>query len=78
MRKVGIELEGAKPQRLTPELAATANVLVTMACGEECLFISGVREDREIADPKDFRLERIRQIRDDVRARLAAFVTELR
>jgi hypothetical protein len=49
-----------------------------MACGEECLFISGVREDREIADPKDFRLERIRQIRDDVRARLAAFVTELR
>lgn len=77
MRELGLDLAGVRPQRLTPELAAGAGHLVTMGCGEDCPFIAGAaRHDWPLPDPKGQPLERVRQIRDDVRARVAAFVAE--
>lgn len=75
MRELGIELEGVRPQRLTPELAQGARCLVTMGCGEECPHVPGAeRHDWPLADPKGQPLEHVRRIRDDVRARVAAFI----
>lgn len=74
MREVGIDLEGAVPQRLTPDLARGAAWLVTMGCGEECPVIPGVkREDWPLPDPKGQALDAVRAIRDEVRARVEAF-----
>jgi arsenate reductase len=36
MHEVGIDLNTAKPQRLTAELAQDAEMLITMGCGNEC------------------------------------------
>jgi arsenate reductase len=73
MREVGIDLADAKPRMLTPDLAATANILVTMGCGEECPLVPGVRrEDWEIADPKGLPVDRVREIRDEIRSRVTA------
>jgi arsenate reductase len=75
MREVGIELEGALPQKLTDELAATATVLVTMGCGEACPVVPGLRRmDWPLEDPKGKTVERVREIRDEVRARVAALL----
>src|SRR5687768_18058829 len=69
--EAGIDLSGAVPQRLTPELAAGARDLVTMGCGDKCPFIPGARvHDWPLEDPKGKPPERVREIRDDVRRRV--------
>jgi arsenate reductase len=71
MREVGIELGGVEPQKLTDELAATASILVTMGCGEACPVVPGLRRmDWPLEDPKGQPLGRVREIRNDVRARV--------
>jgi len=78
MREAGIDLADARPQLLTHELAAGAGLLVTMGCGEACPAVPGVRIlDWPLEDPKGKPVERVREIRDDVRARVEALVREL-
>jgi arsenate reductase len=75
MREVGIDLADMKPQRLTPELAAEAVLLVTMGCGDECPHVPGLRrDDWPLSDPKGQPVERVRAIRDDIRRRVEALV----
>jgi arsenate reductase len=77
MREVGIELAGMAPQKLTDSLAATASILVTMGCGEACPVVPGLRRiDWPLEDPKGKPIERVREIRDDVRGRVAALLQE--
>ena len=72
MREIGTELAAARPQKLTDELAATASLLVTMGCGEACPVVPGLkRMDWPLEDPKGRPIERVPQIRDDVRQRVA-------
>src|SRR5262245_58676626 len=53
MREVGLELGNALTTKLTPDLAARTQVLVTMGCGEECPIVPGAtREDWPLEDPK--------------------------
>ena len=76
MRESGLDLAGARPQRLTPELASTASVLVTMGCGDECPFVAGARvEDWPLPDPKGQPPAAVRRIRDDIKARVADLIT---
>jgi arsenate reductase (thioredoxin) len=75
MREVGIDLADATPQKLTPELAAGTQVLVTMGCGDRCPYVPGARiEDWPLQDPKDQPLEHVRAIRDEIRQRVADLV----
>ena len=76
MREEGVDLTGVRPQRLTPELAEGASWLITMGCGDACPFVPGARrDDWALEDPKGKSMERVREIRDDVRSRVATFVT---
>ena len=71
MKEVGVDLSAAQPQKLTDELARGASMLVTMGCGEACPLIPGLRrEDWPLEDPKGKPVERVREIRDEVRARI--------
>jgi len=75
LREAGVLLAGAGPQRLTPELAAGADLLVTMGCGEECPYVPGLRrEDWPVRDPKGLSPEIVRGIREEVRARVEALI----
>ena len=76
MREVGIDLSNAVPRKLTDELAASAQFLVTMGCGDSCPYVPGaVRDDWPLEDPKGKPLERVRAIRDEIRRRVEELVT---
>ena len=78
MNEVGIDVSGARPQKLTPELAAQADVLVTMGCGDECPYFPGKRYvDWDLPDPKGRPIEQVRAIRDDIRLRIGQLIREL-
>ena len=75
MREAGIDVSTATPRHLTAELARDARWLITMGCGDECPVVPGVRrEDWPLADPANQPIEQVRAIRDEVRARVRAFV----
>lgn len=77
MRKRGIDLSAQRPQKLTPELAATANWLITMGCGDECPVVPGVkRDDWPLEDPKGKPAEVVDSIIDDIETRVRAFIRE--
>jgi arsenate reductase len=78
MAEAGLDLSGAVPQRLTPELAAGASMLITMGCGDECPVVPGVmRDDWPLEDPKGRPLEEVRRIRDDVRRHVERLLSEI-
>ena len=77
MSEAGIDLSAARPQKLTPEMAAGAQMLVTMGCGDECPVVPGVvRDDWPLDDPKDRPIEEVRRIRDDIRRRVRRLIAD--
>ena len=78
MRELGVDLTDRAPQRLTEELAAQADVVVTMGCGDECPFIPGKRYiDWELTDPAGRPLDEVRAIRDDIDQRIHLLLDDL-
>ena len=77
MQEEGIDLSGARPQKLTSEMAAEAQLLITMGCGDECPYVPGVRrDDWPLDDPHGQSSERVRAIRDEIRARVEALAVQ--
>jgi arsenate reductase (thioredoxin) len=75
MREIGIDLSGAKPQKLTEELAKQAHLLITMGCGDKCPYVPGLRrDDWPLSDPKGLPIEEVRKIRDAVKQRVGALI----
>jgi arsenate reductase (thioredoxin) len=78
--ELGIDVASQRPQRLTAELAAQADAVVTMGCGDACPVIPGrkqLRADWDLPDPKDRPLDEVRATRDDIDRRVRALVEEL-
>ena len=75
MKEIGIDLSGAKPQKLTEELAKDAQLLITMGCGDKCPYVPGLRrDDWPLPDPKGLPLVEVRAIRDEVKSRVQDLV----
>lgn len=75
MREMHVDLTSATPQKLTPELAARAQMLITMGCDDECPVVPGARrEDWPVDDPKGKSIDEVRAIRDAIGESVAALV----
>ena len=78
MRELDVDLSGNTPRMLTRDLAETADVVVTMGCGDECPYIPGKRYlDWDLPDPTDRPLEEVRATRDEIARRVTGLVAEL-
>jgi len=78
MRELGIDLSGTRPRALTDDLARGADLLVTMGCGEACPHVPGLtRGDWPLADPKGQPIARVREIRDEIEARVTRLLSDL-
>ncbi len=75
MGELGIDLSDAKPALLTDDLARSAELLITMGCGEACPAVPGLeREDWPLDDPKDRPVEEVRPIREEVHRRVRELI----
>lgn len=75
MYELGVDLDGAIPQRLTSELAREATLLVTMGCGEACPAVPGLAvEDWPLSDPEGQPTDVVYAIRDEVRRRVTDLI----
>jgi protein-tyrosine-phosphatase len=78
MAEEGIDIAAQQPKLLTDAAVEVADVVVTMGCGDACPFFPGKRyEDWVLDDPAGQDLAAVRPIRDEIRARVEALVTDL-
>jgi len=78
MAELEIDLTQAFPKPLTDEVIQAADVVVTMGCGDACpLYLHKRYEDWPIDDPAGQSAERVREIRDVIRARVERLVAVL-
>ncbi|MGF1662848.1 MAG: arsenate reductase ArsC [Kineosporiaceae bacterium] len=78
MREAGIDITSATPKVLTSEAVQASDVVITMGCGDTCPVFPGTRYlDWDLADPAGQGIEMVREVRDDIRGRVAALVAEL-
>lgn len=79
MKEVGIDVSGNKPKPLTPEMIDQANLVVTMGCSAEAVCPASWVETRDwgLEDPKDKPIEKVREIRDEIKVRAAKLLEEM-
>jgi arsenate reductase (thioredoxin) len=78
MREEGIDISAELPKVLTTEAVKDADVVVTMGCGDECPYFPGKRyEDWVLEDPAGKGVDSVRPIRDDIKGRIQALISEL-
>ncbi len=71
MKEVGLDLSAVKPQKLTDELAGSADLLVTMGCGENCPYVPGLEiQDWPFPDPKGKSLIEVKKTRDEIKFKI--------
>lgn len=71
MREIGIDIAAEIPRRWDQAMMDSADVVVTMGCGDECPIVPGaLRLDWPVADPAGATKEQVRQIRDELGRRV--------
>ena len=76
--EIGVPINGEFPKPLTDEVVRAADVVITMGCGDACPVYPGRRYlDWDIEDPVGLPLARVREIRDDIEARVRALLADL-
>jgi len=74
----GIDITQEFPKPLTDDVARTADVIVTMGCGDACPVYPGKRYlDWQLDDPAGQSIDAVRVIRDDIDARVRELISEL-
>jgi protein-tyrosine-phosphatase len=78
MAEIGIDISAEHPKRWTDEIVETADVVVTMGCGDACPVFPGVRyEDWALADPAGLGVDAVRPIRDEIGRRVRDLLARL-
>jgi arsenate reductase (thioredoxin) len=77
LREVGIDASDHVPQKLDAALVDWADVVVA-TCDDACPYVPGKHYvNWHLPDPKNEPVERVREIRDDIAARVRELVREL-
>jgi protein-tyrosine-phosphatase len=79
MHEVGIDISHRKPKLLTLEMLEDVDQVITMGCGVEgvCPASFVPTEDWQLEDPEGKPIAQVRQIRDEVKARVEGLIREL-
>ena len=78
MKEVGIDISNNQPKILTTGQVQESDVVITMGCGDACPVFPGKKyEDWQLEDPAGKDLETVRKIRDEIKSRIEALLSEL-
>ena len=88
MEEIGYDMSSHLPKVMTPEMVETADKVVTMGCGVNlddighegavCPAVFVESEDWGLDDPKGQPVEKVREIRDQIQARVKKLIDELK
>jgi arsenate reductase len=78
MAEEGIDIATRQPKLLTDSAVQSADVVVTMGCGDACPFFPGRQyEDWVLDDPAGLGVAAVRPIRDEIRSRVERLISEI-
>ncbi|MBP2420744.1 MULTISPECIES: arsenate reductase ArsC [Microbacterium] len=78
LAELGIDVNEEFPKPLTDDVVRAADAVITMGCGDACPIYPGKRYlDWDLTDPADLDIVAVREIRDDVQARVQQLLSEL-
>lgn len=78
MRELGYDLTTHSSKALTEIPEIVYDYVVTMGCGDECPWVQARhRADWQIPDPRDMNEEDFRRVRDMIRDKVRALLSEL-
>lgn len=78
MAEAGIDISTRHPRPWTDDIVRTADVVVTMGCGDTCPVYPGKRyEDWELTDPKAQPIEVVREVRDEIERRVRGLMDSI-
>ena len=78
MREVGVDIANEFPKPFAVEIVQSADVVITMGCGDTCPIFPGKRyEDWALDDPAGLGVEAVRPIRDEIRRRVESLIQDL-
>jgi arsenate reductase (thioredoxin) len=78
MAEVGIDIADQHPKPWTDETVGSADVIVSMGCGDACPVLPGKRYlDWELEDPAGKGVGSVRPIRDEIERRVRGLLAEL-
>jgi len=71
MAELGLDMGEQFPKPLTDDVVQSADIVVTMGCGDACAIYPGKQYlDWELADPAALDLAGVREVRDQIRSRV--------
>ncbi len=81
MEEIGYDMSSHYPKVMTPEMVNSADRMITMGCGVDAEGVCPASfiptEDWGLEDPKGQPIEKVREIRDQIKARVEKLVEEM-
>lgn len=78
LAEIGLDPAEEFPKPLSEVFLRSADVVVTMGCGDACPVVPGRRyEDWAVTDPAGRPLAEVRRIREEIRARVVSLLTSV-
>jgi len=78
MAELGIDIADQSPKILAIDAVQASDVVITMGCGDTCPVFPGTSyRDWVLEDPAGQGVDAVRPIRDEIKAKVQALITEL-
>jgi arsenate reductase (thioredoxin) len=78
MKESGIDISNESPRALSIEMGQSADVIVTMGCGDACPYYPGkTYVDWDLTDPAGKSIDEVRSIRDEIEIHVRSLIAEL-
>jgi arsenate reductase (thioredoxin) len=78
MAEIGLDISCEFPKQLTNDKVQTADVVITMGCGDACPVYPGKRYlDWDLPDPAGLDLTAVRSIREQIRELVAGLLPQI-
>ena len=80
MEDIGYDMSGHHPKMMTLEMVESADRMITMGCGVDaatCPAAFVPTEDWGLDDPKGQPIEKVREIRDEIKSRVEKLISEM-
>jgi arsenate reductase (thioredoxin) len=80
MEEIGISMEGQSPKLLNQDMADAADTIISMGCEVDAAACPAkflLTEDWELDDPAGQPIEKVRDIRDQIRVRIVKLINQV-